>query len=282
MNLKKLKKRTKIIIGAVLLVAVVVFCGTIIRKHSNGSAKFTYARVERGNIENTISSTGTLNAKGTVEVGTQVSGTISKVSADFNDRVRKGQILAVLDTTALASSVRDAEANLVKAQAQYDLARTKYEDAQELYQNNLISKIDFKTSKTEYQAARATLLSAQANSERTHTNLKYAVIRSPINGTVINRNIEPGQTVAASFSTPTLFVITEDLSQMEIHAYVDESDIGQVKKGQSVRFTVDAYPDETFYGTVRQIRLQPETIQNVVNYTIVVDATNDKGLLLPG
>jgi HlyD family secretion protein len=281
MKLKKLKKRTWIIIGVVVVIAVVGLLGAV-RRNSNGAARFEFAKVERGDIENTISSTGTLNAVGTVEVGTQVSGTIDKVYVDFNDQVRKNQILAVLDTILLATTVRDAEANLLKAQAQHDLSLTKYEDAQELYKNEFISELDFRTTKTEYESARATLLSSQATLDRAEANFKYAVIRSPINGTVINRNVESGQTVAASFSTPTLFVIAEDLSQMEIHAYVDESDIGQIKEEQSVRFTVDAYPDETFDGTVREIRLQPETIQNVVNYTVVVDAANDKGLLLPG
>jgi HlyD family secretion protein len=279
--LKKIKKWIWIIIGAAVLAAALILWVTI-RKHASGSVKYAFTKVERGDIENTISSTGTLSAKGTVEVGTQVSGTVSKVYVDFNDKVRKGQYLAILDTTTLAASVRDADANLAKVQAQYDLALSKYEDAQELYQNDLIAKIDFQTAKTDCEVARASLSSAQANSQRAYTNLKYAVIRSPINGTVINRTVEPGQTVAASFSTPTLFVITEDLSRMEIHADVDESDIGQIKQGQTVRFSVDAYPDDTFSGTVRQIRLQPETIQNVVNYTVVIDAMNDTGVLLPG
>jgi HlyD family secretion protein len=281
MNFKKIKKRTWIIIGVVVVIAIFIFSG-VMRRHSNGSANFEFAQVERGDIENIISSTGTLNAKGTVEVGTQVSGIIDKIYVDFNDQVRKNQILAVLDTTLLAASVHDAEASLLKTQAQYDLSLMKYEDAQELYKNEFISEIDFKTTKTDYEVARAALLSAKVSLERAEENLKYAVIRSPINGAVINRGVEPGQTVAASFSTPTLFVIAEDLSQMEIHAYVDESDIGEIKEEQSVRFTVDAYPDETFNGTVREVRLQPETIQNVVNYTVVVDATNDSGLLLPG
>lgn len=281
MKLKKMKKRTWIIIGVVMVAAVIGLLGAV-RRDSNGAAQFEFVSVERGDLENIISSTGTLQAKGTVEVGTQVSGTIDKVYVDFNDEVKKNRVLAVLDTTLLAAAVREAEANLLKAQAQYDLSLTKFEDAQELYEKEFISELDFKTTKTDCETARAALLSAQANLERSQVNLRYAVIRSPINGTVINRSVEPGQTVAASFSTPTLFVIAEDLSQMEIHAYVDESDIGQIKEEQSVRFTVDAYPDETFDGTVREIRLQPETIQNVVNYTVVVDATNDKGLLLPG
>jgi HlyD family secretion protein len=276
-----LRKRTGIIIGIFAVIACIVIYGTA-RRHANGATSFTFATIERGDIENTISSTGALNAKGTVEVGTQVSGTIDKVYVDYNDHVRKNQILAVLDSTLLAASVRDAQANLLKTKAQYDLSLAKYEDTQELYEQDFVSEIDYKTAETDYAAAHAGLLSAQAALERAKADLKYAVIRSPINGTVINRSVEPGQTVAASFSTPTLFVIAEDLSQMEIHAFVDESDIGYIKEGQAVRFAVDAFPDETFHGTVRQIRLQPETIDNVVNYTVVVDATNDQEMLLPG
>lgn len=280
-KLKKLKKRTWIIIGTVMFIVLVLGLG-LIRKGSNGLANFEFVTVERGNLENIISSTGALKAKGTVEVGTQVSGTIDKVYADFNDTVKKNEILTVLDTTLLSTVVRDAEANLLRAQAQYNLSLTKYEDAQELYKGEYISELDFNTTESEHESARANLLSAQASLDRANANLNYAVIRSPINGTVINRIVEPGQTVAASFSTPTLFVIAEDLSQMEIHANVDESDIGQIKQGQAVRFTVESYPDETFHGTVREIRLQPQTIQNVVNYTVVVDAANVNGLLLPG
>lgn len=280
-KLKKLKKRTWIITGTAMFIVLVLGLG-LIRKGSNGLANFEFATVERGNLENIISSTGALKAKGTVEVGTQVSGTIDKVYADFNDTVKKNEILTVLDTTLLSTAVRDAEANLLRAQAQYNLSLTKYEDAQELYKNEYISELDFNTTESEHESARANLLSALASLDRANANLKYAVIRSPINGTVINRIVEPGQTVAASFSTPTLFVIAEDLSQMEIHANVDESDIGQIKQGQAVRFTVESYPDETFHGTVREIRLQPQTIQNVVNYTVVVDAANVNGLLLPG
>jgi HlyD family secretion protein len=278
---RKFGKKTWIIIGVAVVIACVVFYGAT-RRHTNGATSITFTKIERGDIENTISSTGALNAKGTVEVGTQVSGTIDKVYVDYNDHVSKNQILAVLDSTLLAASVRDAQANLLKTQAQYDLSLAKYEDAQELYEQDFVSEIDYKTAETDYAAARAGLLSAQATLERAKADLKYAVIRSPINGTVIDRSVEPGQTVAASFSTPTLFVIAEDLYQMEIHAYVDESDIGQIKEGQPVRFTVDAFPDETFTGTVRQIRLQPETIDNVVNYTVVIDATNDNQMLLPG
>jgi HlyD family secretion protein len=281
MKLKKRKLPTLLLITIPGLVVMVFMVSVLCRKPSkNGDFEFTTA--ERGDIINIISSTGTLEAQGTVEVGTQVSGTIDKVYVDFNDQVKKNQILAVLDSTLLAAAVREAEANLQRAQAEMDLAATKFEDAQQLYEAHYISELDFKSAKTEYESARASLLSAQANLDRARLNLTYAVIRSPINGTVIDRVVEPGQTVAASLSTPTLFLIAEDLTHMEIHAYVDESDIGQIKQGLRVRFTVEAYPDEEFTGTVQEIRLQPEVIQNVVNYTVVIDAMNQNGLLLPG
>jgi HlyD family secretion protein len=279
--LKKRKLRTWLIISIAALVLIVLGLGVLFRK-PNEYSRFTFAAVERGDIENIISSTGTLEAKGTVEVGTQVSGSIDKVFVDFNDKVTKNQILAVLDTTLLSVAVRDAKASLLRAQAELELARTKYEDALQLHDAGYISELDFNTANTEYESARASLLSAQASLERAEVNLKHAVIRSPISGTVINRVVESGQTVAASLSTPTLFLIAEDLALMEIHAYVDESDIGQIKEGQNVRFTVEAYPDDEFTGTVREIRLQPEVIQNVVNYTVVIDAQNKDGLLLPG
>ncbi len=278
---KKRRLRTWLIICVPALVLIVMGLGFLFRTPS-GSANFQFVAVERGDIENIISSTGTLEAKGTVEVGTQVSGSIDKVFVDFNDKVEKNQILAVLDTTLLSVAVRDAKASLLRAQAELELARTKYEDAQQLHDAGYISELDFNTANTEYESARASLLSAQASLDRAEVNLKHAVIRSPISGTVIDRVVESGQTVAASLSTPTLFLIAEDLAQMEIHAYVDESDIGQIKEGQNVRFTVEAYPDDEFAGTVREIRLQPEVIQNVVNYTVVIDAQNKDGLLLPG
>lgn len=253
-------------------------------KNGNGQEKSTYefVEIERGTIENVISGTGTLEAVGTVEVGTQVSGKIDRILVDFNDTVRKGQILAILDTTFLAASVREAEAKVLQTQAQYDQAVIDYERNQELFEENFITKSQLETSETQVRTTKASLLSAEASLERNKTNLGYAVIESPINGTVIHRNVEPGQTVAASLSAPVLFLIAQDLSKMEIYGLVDESDIGQIKVGQEVRFTVEAYFDKEFYGTVQQIRLQPETISNVVTYTVIIDANNEEGLLYPG
>ena len=243
---------------------------------------YQFVEITRGDLENIVSSTGTLQAVGTVEVGTQVSGTLDRINVDFNEPVHKGEVLAVLDTALLKIAVLDAEANLTRAQAQYEQAQAEYERNLPLFEKGHLSEEAFLPLRISVKMTDASVRLAQTALERAQTNMSYAIIRSPIHGMVIQRNVEPGQTVAASLSAPTLFVIAKDMSQMEIYATVDESDIGQIKKGQSVRFTVEAYPDETFYGMVRQIRLQPTTIQNVVNYTVVVEVTNESGLLLPG
>jgi len=274
-------KKISIIIGSVLIISTGFILITFQAK-SNSKSPYTFVEVTRGDLENTVSATGTLNPVSTVEVGTQVSGIINKVYMDFNDRVQKNQLLAVVDTTILAVQVQDAKANLLKANAQYDQAKYDYERTQQLFEKNLLSELEYVTSKTNYKTALASLQSAKNSLQRAELNLNYAFIRSPISGTVIHRNVEEGQTVAASFQTPTLFLIAENLSQMEIHAQVDESDIGMIKEKQTVRFEVQAYDDKTFTGTVRQIWLQPETVQNVVNYTVVVDADNEERLLLPG
>jgi len=269
------------IIAAMIVVAIVVwqFAG---RSGPEQTGRFEFVEVERGDIENIVSSSGTLSAVGTVDVGTQVSGSIAKIFADYNETVRAGQVLAVLDTTMLSASVRDARAGVVRARSLHDQAVRDYDREQDLHENGLISDAQLSDTQTSVETARAGVLSAEASLDRSRANLRYAVIRSPIDGTVIMRNMEPGQTVAASFSTPTLFVIAEDLSEMEIHALVDESDIGAIREGQSVRFTVEAHMDEEFTGVVRQIWLKPQTVQNVVMYTVVVDARNDRGLLYPG
>ncbi len=270
------------IILAVIIVAALSVWYFAFREAASSDGQFSFVEVTRGDLENLVSCTGTLSAVGTVEIGTQVSGSIDSVFVDFNDTVKKGQLLAVLDTTLLAAAVRDAEAGVLRATAQMELAESEFKRDIQLYDKDLISEQAFIASQTNSKTAQASLTTSKASLDRARTNLKYAVIRSPIDGTVIHRNVEPGQTVAASFSTPTLYIIAEDLARMEIHAQVDESDIGQIKNGQEVRFTVQTYIDETFAGTVRQIWLQPTTVQNVVTYTVVIDANNRDNLLLPG
>ena len=270
------------IIAAVIVVAVVAVWAFTRGGDGAAASAYEFAEIERGDLEDVVSASGTLSAVGTVEVGTQVSGRLSEIFVDFNDHVKRGQVLALIDTTFLAASVKDARASLMKAEAQLALTETQFSRTQDLYERDLVSEAEYEDAAASLASARASVLSAEAALDRARTNLDYAVITSPISGTVIERSVEPGQTVAASLSAPVLFIIAEDLSDMEIHVLVDESDIGQVEVGQQVRFTVDAYYEREFWGEVRQIRLQPETVSNVVNYTVVVDAPNDEGLLLPG
>ena len=277
------KTMKKIII--IILVLLMTGFGVwhfFVNPSSGVESQYQFVKVERSNLENIVSSTGTIEAVNTVEIGTQVSGIIKNIYVDFNTMVSKGQLLAVLDTATLVSKVREDEASLFRAEAQYNQSLSEYNRNKPLFEKGFLSEKEFVPIKTDLEVNRASLQTAQVNLDRSNINLQYAWIRSPINGIIINRNIEMGQTVAASFQTPTLFIVAEDLSRMRILADVDESDIGQIKEGMGVRFTVQTYMDEVFYGTVKQIRLQPKTIQNVVNYTVVVDAPNEKGLLMPG
>ena len=275
----------KKIIIIILLVAVLAVGGYFLfgRKISNNEITYQYTSLEKGDIESIVSCTGTLEFLGAVEVGTELSGTVTEVLVDYNDDVDENQILAVLDTTKIVYEVRNAQAAFANSEAQYKLAKRKYEDDKKLFAQNFISDLDLLTSETSYKQAYASYVSAEINLEKAQTNLnKYSIIRSPFKGKVIDRSVEEGQTVAASLSAPVLFTIAEDLSQMEIHALVDESDIGLIDEGQKVEFTVAAYTDEEFVGVVRQIRLQPKVISNVVNYTVIISTSNDRGLLLPG
>ncbi len=245
-------------------------------------AAIKLAAVQRGELHREVTASGSLRARNTVEVGTQVSGTLVKILADYNSRVRRGQLLALLDTTFLHASVLDAEASYRKAQSQSSLAEASLKRSQALYQQKLISDLDWEQAEAQYQTAKAAELSAKAQWDRARINLSYAYIRSPIDGIVISRNVEVGQTVAASLNAPTLFVIADDLSKMQIMAMVDEGDIGKVAVGQRALFTVDAYPEKSFTGTVSKIYLQPTTVQNVVSYTAIVDLDNSDLSLMPG
>lgn len=275
--------KKKMIFGAFGIAALAVIGGVLLNS-GRGSARgqFQFAEITRGDLESTISSSGALSPVTTVQVGTQVSGTIDRIYADFNDQVKKGQLVAVLDTLLLKVAVLDARAALERTEAQLEEALANYNRNKQLFEDQLISEAEFLPFQIALKIQQAALKSAQAALQRAERNLQYAYIYSPINGTVIQRNVEAGQTVAASLSAPTLFEIAEDLSKMEILAEVDESDIGLIKEGQPVRFDVQAYPDKQFQGTVRQIRLKPETVSNVVIYTVVVNAANDENLLLPG
>jgi len=268
----------------ILIVLVIAAAGywLLKSKSSKAATGYEFSTVTTGNIENTVSSTGTLAPVTSVEVGTQVSGTIDSVYVDYNDEVREGQILAVLDTTLLKAAVLDAEATIQRTEAALEQAQAEYDRNKVLFERDLISEMDYLPYQVSLKTQKANLTSSQAALDRAKRNLSYAVIRSPIHGTVIERNVDAGQTVAASLSTPTLFIIAQDLSRMEILADVDESDIGEIKDGQRATFQVLAYSDENFSGTVKQIRLQPKTVSNVVTYTVVIESRNDEGLLLPG
>lgn len=273
----------KIIIAVIILaIATAVFLVISSNKNGDNGDTYRFTTVTRGSLENSITSTGVIKAVGTVDIGTQVSGTIASIFVDFNDRVSKNQLLAVLDTAILKESVLEAEASIEISEAQLAETLADYNRNLPLVEKGFISRAEFLPIETNLQVQQATLRSNQSRLERAQRNLDYALIRSPINGTVIQRNVEEGQTVAASLSAPVLFVVAEDLARMEIHAQVDESDIGQIREGQEIRFSVLAYPDEEFHGTVQQIRLQPETVSNVVNYTVIILADNDDLLLLPG
>ena len=275
--------KRKLIIGVAVTV-VVITIGFLVVKNTKSSQDVSYktTAITRGSVENLISSTGSLNPVSTIEVGTQVSGTIVKVFADYNDVVKKNQIIAEIDRQPLQSKLGQVLAAYSRNEALFEQAKSEYERNKPLHEKGIISDEEFINTKTNYLAQKASLDGAKADVETARTNVTYATIRSPINGTVIKRSVEVGQTVAASLSAPVLFIIAEDLQKMEILADVDESDIGKIKTGQEVTFNVPAYPEQTYSGVVNQVRLQPETVQNVVTYTVVIKASNPDGTLLPG
>ncbi|HOP06144.1 MAG TPA: efflux RND transporter periplasmic adaptor subunit [candidate division Zixibacteria bacterium] len=276
----KLRKIIWLVLGLVVVVAAVYLLKAGLSDAAD--LQYQFAELSKGDVENSVSATGSLSPVTTVEVGTQVSGTIDRVSVDFNDIVHQGQVLAVLDTSLLKLAVLEAQANVEKTEALLQEAQSNYNRNQRLFERGLISEADLLPFSVELKTQNASLTSAQAAFSRAERNLEYAVITSPINGIVVSRDVEEGQTVAASLSTPTLFVIAQDLARMEILAEVDESDIGEIKEGQEVRFDVATYSDKEFSGTVKQVRLQPETVSNVVTYTVVIEASNEDGYLLPG
>ncbi|RKD87697.1 efflux RND transporter periplasmic adaptor subunit [Mangrovibacterium diazotrophicum] len=239
-------------------------------------------KVGRSTISNTVTATGTIEATQTVEVGTQVSGRIDKIYVDYNSIVKEGQLIAVLDTQSLASSLHSAVASYNKAKAEYNYQKSTYERYQKLIDKKLIAQSDFDEVVYNYESAKASVSSAEAQYKTAKTNLDYAYIYSPIDGIVLERDVEEGETVAASYSTPTLFTIANDLTQMEIEADVDEADIGQVKLDQRVEFTVDAFPDKIFEGSVKEIHLNPTDDESVVTYTVVINAPNPDKTLMPG
>jgi HlyD family secretion protein len=277
MNSKKLIRLTLQLLPALMIFVITASC-------HKGEKSYIYETtpVKKGSIINTITATGTVEADTTVLIGTQVSGVINKIYVDFNSNVRKGELLAELDKTPLQTQVQQAEASLDAAKSEVEYQTATYDRYKALMDKKLIAKSDYDQVKYNYDNARANLKTAQAGYDKAKVNLSYASIFSPIAGVVLNRAVDQGQTVAASFSTPNLFTIGNDLTQMQVQANVDEADIGQVKQDQPVSFTVDAYPNENFMGSVRQIRLQPVVTSNVVTYTVIVNAPNPEKKLMPG
>ena len=238
--------------------------------------------INRGDMRQVVTATGEIMPVNTVSVGSQVSGTIEKLYVDYNSKVKKGDVLLEIEPSVLQASVDEAKASLVSAISQRNYAKSEYQRNKTLYNEGFISRAEMEQSQTTYEQAEQSVNRMQSQYDRAVTNLGYATIKSPVDGTVISREVDVGQTVAASFQTPDLFKIAEDLSQMQIETSVSEADIGVIKEGQAVTFTVDAYPDQTFDGVVRQIRLSPTTTSNVVVYTVVIDVDNSDLRLMPG
>ncbi len=285
----------KTIIGAIIVAAILGGVYLTVRKNGD-EQQFTTKKVSLGKIRSQVTATGTVNAVTTVLVGTQVSGTIKSLYVDFNSYVKKGQLLAQIDAATFDAQVQQARANLSVAQANVKKseaalidARRQFNRNKELFARKLIAKMDLDTTETNELSAAAQLEASKAQVEQnkaalqvSETNLQYTRIISPVDGMVISRNVDVGQTVAASFQTPTLFNIAQDLAKMQIDTSVDEADIGKIKKDQTVEFTVDAYPDKIFKGRVSVIRNAPITLQNVVTYDVVVLVPNPDKILKPG
>lgn len=281
---------------AVAVVIVLIAAAFIFFRNKGSEPRYKTEKVTKGDIITSVTATGTVNAVITVLVGTQVSGTINKIYVDFNSQVKKGQLIARIDPALFDEQVQQQKANLLAAKANLEKAEASLVDAKrtmernkELFAKNLIARSDFDTADTNYEtskasvsAAKAQVAQADAALKNAQTNLGYTSIVSPVDGTVVSRNVDVGQTVAASFQTPTLFTIAQDLTKMQIDTSVDEADIGRVKVGQEVEFTVDAYSDITFKGKVGQVRISPITVQNVVTYDVVITVDNPDIKLKPG
>lgn len=277
-----MKKNRKIIISIAAIAAVALVVFLLTGKKKEKEVSFEFAKVEKANIQNSITATGTIEPVTSVTVGTQVSGIVSKLYVDYNSVVKKGQIIAELDKTNLISELNTAKANLNSAQSTLNYQRDNYQRYRTLYNKGLISADNFESARLSYEQARQQVLQAQENVHRAQTNLGYATITSPIDGVVLSKSVEEGQTVAASFSTPELFKIAQDLTNMQVVANVDEADIGGVKPGERVTFTVDAYPEDTFTGAVKQVRQEATTTNNVVTYEVIISAPNADLKLKPG
>ena len=277
--MKKLSK-VWLIVAGVIIIALAVYALSGSKKKEEIS--FETVAVAPANIMNSITATGTIEPVTSVTVGTQVSGIVSKLYVDYNSVVKKGQVIAELDKTNLMSQLNTAKTQLATAQSQLNYQTTNFNRYKTLYQKGLVAADEYDNAKLSYTQAKEQVASAKEEVQRAQTNLGYATITSPIDGVVLSKSVEEGQTVAASFSTPELFKIAQDLTNMQVVADVDEADIGDVKEGERVSFTVDAYPDDTFEGTVKQVRQEATTTNNVVTYEVVISAPNADLKLKPG
>lgn len=275
------KNNTKVVLLVLVCVGILFFIFKP-SKNTLNLKDFDIDTVTVGDITKTITANGTINPVNVIEVGAQVSGRIEKIFVDYNDQVKKNQRLAELDTSILKKEVGEAESVMNKAKANLDLVDLNYQRTAELFKNNYIAKVELDQAETELKNVREEYNIAKSQYERAKINLSYAFINSPVSGVVISREVDIGQTVASSFSAPILFKIAEDLTKMQIETSVSEADIGSVKEGQTVEFTVDSYPNKVFEGYIKQIRLNPTTESNVVVYNVIIEIKNETGELMPG
>ncbi|MCQ2280537.1 MAG: efflux RND transporter periplasmic adaptor subunit [Bacteroidales bacterium] len=278
----KKKKRIVIssIIAAIAVVLLIVFFAIGGKKHGHYHIETRPATLD--SLETTITATGEIQPVTKVEVGTQVSGKVEKLYVDYNSHVTKGQLLAELDRSTLLERINQCQANLASAQSSLNQAKLSYERIKALYQQGAETQENLENAENQYNQAKSQVELSKTSLRSAEVDLSYATITSPIDGIVMSKSVEEGQTVASSFSTPTIFTIAQDLTRMQVEANVDEADIGKVVEGQKVTFTVDAYPDDVFTGTVRQKRLSPTVTNNVVTYTVIIDAPNPDEKLMPG
>jgi HlyD family secretion protein len=290
--------KKKVVVGAVILVVLVgaILGYTLIKKGKTAQVKYRTEVLAKGDVESMVTTSGSLNPVDTVDIGSQVSGKIAILGADFNSKVKKGQLLAQLDLELLNAKVDQAESSYKSSVASLDQSKLaldnslkKFNRSKELFAKSQISIEEMETAESNYLNAKANVVSSESRLSQSKSSLdsskvdlSYAIIRSPIDGVVISRNVNIGQTVAASYQAPLLFKLASDLTKMQLQCDIDETDIGKVKEGQKVRFTVSAYQGETFLGTVRQVRYSPQTVQNVVTYATIVDAQNPDLKLMPG
>ena len=278
--MKKVNKKIWLALLALLVIGILIWLFT--GKKEKHTVTFETEKVVTMNIQNSITATGTIEPVTSVTVGTQVSGIVAHLYVDYNSVVRKGQVIAELDKTNLISELNTAKANLNSVQSSLNYQSANFNRYKTLYEKGLVSADDFENARLAYQQANQQVAQARETVKRAQTNLGYATITSPIDGVVLSKSVEEGQTVAASFSTPELFTIAQDLTNMQVIADIDEADIGGVKTGQRVTFTVDAFPDDTFQGSVKQVRQQATTESNVVTYEVVISAPNNSLKLKPG